>query len=364
MPPLQKPNNEPAETRLDPEEAAAAARLRYVSDSDPGIHRKKAGKGFTYVAPDGARLTDPKTLERIKALVIPPAWTDVWICPRANGHIQVSGRDQKGRKQYLYHERWREVRDSHKFDRMIAFGEALPGLRKRIGRDLGKEGLRRERVLATVVRLLETTLIRVGNEEYARTNDSYGLTTLRNEHVEVDGTELRFHFRGKSGKACEVDVRDRRLARIVKQCQELPDQNLFEYVEEDGSLHEVGSADVNEYLRQVTGQDFTAKDFRTWAATVMAFTALRDCEDCDTVAAAKRNVVAAVKAAAARLNNTPAVCRKSYIHPAVLETYLDQAQRAVLRDCPDEELVEALERLEPDERAVLAFLRRLNGKKS
>lgn len=347
----------PPNLRTEAVDAAKEAGLRYVSDTSPGIRRKKAGRGFYYADPRGERITDGATLERIRGLVIPPAWTDVWICPRANGHIQAAGRDAKGRKQYLYHPRWREVRDSSKFERMVAFGEALPGIRARVDRDLKKPGLRRERVLATVVRLLETTLIRVGNDEYARTNDSFGLTTLRNEHVDVEGSELRFQFRGKSGKECLVDVKDRRLAGIVKACQELPDQELFEYRDADGELRDVTSSDVNDYLREITGQDFTAKDFRTWAATVMAFVALRDCEACETAAQARKNVVAAVKAAARRLNNTPAVCRKSYIHPAVLETYLDQANRALLRECPDPELVEALQDLDPDERAVLRFLR-------
>lgn len=343
--------------RPDGVDSARAAGLRYVSDTAPGIRRRKAGRGFFYTDARGERITDQATLQRIRSLVIPPAWTDVWICPRPNGHIQASGRDAKSRKQYLYHPRWREVRDSNKFERMLAFGEALPGIRARVEEDLKKPGLSRERVLATVIRLLETTLIRVGNEEYARTNESFGLTTLRNEHVDVSGSELRFQFRGKSGKECEVGVKDRRLARIVKACQELPDQELFEYRDPNGELRDVTSSDVNDYLREITGQDFTAKDFRTWAATVMAFVALRDCEACGSAAQAKKNVVAAVKAASARLNNTPAVCRKSYIHPAVLETYLDEATRALLHDCPDPELLQALDRLDADERAVLSFLR-------
>jgi DNA topoisomerase-1 len=338
-------------------EAARAAGLRYVTDTVPGIRRRRSGRGFVFERPDGVRISDPATLRRIRALVIPPAWTDVWICPDPNGHIQASARDARGRKQYRYHDRWRELRDSNKFDRLVAFGETLPALRARVRRDLGKPGLGRERVLATVVRLLESTLIRVGNEEYARQNDSYGLTTLRNEHVEVQGSELQFRFRAKSGKECSIDLRDRRAAKIVRQCQELPGQKLFEYLNGDGAPHEVTSTDVNEYLREITEQDFTAKDFRTWAATVQVFVALRDCVEWETPPEAKRNAAAAIKSAATCLNNTPAVCRKSYVHPLVLETYLDPEARALLREA-GEDTADDEDALDPDERAVLAFLKR------
>jgi DNA topoisomerase I len=337
--------------RPEGRDAAKEARLRYVSDTSPGIRRHRAGKGFRYTAPDGSAVRDPETRQRIQALVIPPAWTDVWICPHPNGHVQATGRDERGRKQYRYHDRWREVRDGAKFERLAAFGEALPGIRERVERDLARPGLPREKVLAAVVRLLETTFIRVGNEEYARENESYGLTTLRNEHVEVQGTAVRFHFRAKSGKFCETGIRDRRLARLVKRCQELPGQDLFQYLGEDGEPHGISSADVNEYLHRVTGQDFTAKEFRTWAGTVLAFVALRECEACESAAQAKRNVSAAIKQVAARLNNTPAVCRKCYVHPAVLETYLDSSIRSHLQGCSSA----PLKGLAGDEAAVLRF---------
>ena len=253
------------EIQADPVEAARAAGLRYVSDTNPGITRKRAGKGFTYTGPDGEKVRDKETLARIKALAIPPAWTEVWISPDEHGHIQATGRDAKGRKQYRYHARWREVRDETKFNRMVAFGKALPGIRKRVEKHLSLPGLPREKVLATVVRLLETTLIRVGNEEYARENKSFGLTTMRKQHVQVNGTELRFRFRGKSGRTHNVSVVDSRLAAVVKRCQDLPGQDLFEYVDDGGEMQDVDSADVNEYLREISGEDFTAKDFRTWA---------------------------------------------------------------------------------------------------
>ncbi|HJQ98709.1 MAG TPA: hypothetical protein VJ826_10385, partial [Candidatus Polarisedimenticolaceae bacterium] len=292
---------------LDPVASAKSAGLRYVSDTAPGIRRKRSGKGFKYVDADGKTVRDKETLKRIKAIVIPPAWTGVWISPSPNGHIQASGRDVKGRKQHRYHPRWREVRDEDKYERMIAFGEALPKLRKKVDEDLGQRGLPRTKVLATVVRLLELTLIRVGNEEYARANESYGLTTLRDKHVQVEGTKLKFRFKGKSGKLHEVEVADRRLAAVIKRCKSLPGQELFQYVDDEGNPQSIDSGDVNEYLRETMGEEFTAKDFRTWSGTILAAETLREKieEDVD----AKSRVVHAIKRVAKRLGNTPATCR-------------------------------------------------------
>ncbi|HEY2467923.1 MAG TPA: DNA topoisomerase IB [Terracidiphilus sp.] len=307
---------------LDPVESSKIAGLRYVSDTAPGIARRRRGKGFEYLDPEGKRVRDREVLARIKSLAIPPAWRDVWICPRANGHIQATGRDARGRKQSRYHARWREVRDETKYERMKLFGEALPGIRERIEKDLALPDLPREKILATIVRLLETTFIRVGNVEYARENHSYGLTTLRNKHVDVEGSTVRFKFQGKSGKRHVIDLNDRRLARIVKRCLDLPGYELFQYVDDDGAVHSVDSSDVNEYLRSITDQPFTAKDFRTWAGTVLACLALSEFEVFDSATQAKRNVVAAIKTVAEQLGNTPAVCRKCYIHPMVLECYM------------------------------------------
>lgn len=299
--------------------AAQAAHLRYVSDAEPGIRRLRSGNGFRYVDAEGHAVRDEETLARIRGLVIPPAWDDVWICARANGHLQATGRDARGRKQYRYHPRWREIRDEAKFERLAEFGEALPRLRKRIAADMRKHGLRREKVLAAVVRLLETTLIRVGNDEYARENGSYGLTTLRTRHADVHASHVCFTFIGKSGKPHHVEVNDRTLARIVQRCHDIPGQQLFQYFDEDGERQHVSSADVNDYIRQATGGDFTAKDFRTWSATVLAYQLLRTGEPPETERAAKRHIVDAVARVAEELRNTPAVCRKCYIHPLVLE---------------------------------------------
>jgi DNA topoisomerase I len=345
-----------AEELADPVEAAKAAGLRYVSDTMPGIRRKRAGKGFSYVGPDGTPIRDPEHLRRIRALVIPPAWTDVWICPSPRGHIQATGRDAKGRKQYRYHPRWREVRDETKYGRMIAFGEALPGIRRRVDADLARPGLPRQKVLATIIRLLESTLIRVGNEEYARDNGSFGLTTMRNRHVDVDGSTVRFEFRGKGGKRHDVDVRDRRVARIVERCQDLPGQTLFQYLNEDGERQTIDSADVNEYLREISGQDFTAKDFRTWAGTILAALALRELEAFDSETQAKKNVVRAIEAVAERLGNTPAVCRKCYVHPAVVDAYLDGSMVETLKQRAEQEIADSLTELRPEEAAVMALL--------
>ena len=305
----------------DPPTAAKVAGLRYVMDDGPGIRRQRAGRGFRYIGPDDKPIRDPQELQRIQALAIPPAWTAVWICPIPHGHLQATGRDEKGRKQYRYHPRWREVRDETKFTQMLAFGAALPLIRKQVERDLALPGLPRPKVLATVIRLLETTLIRVGNEEYRRFNHSFGLTTLRDRHVDFSGATVRFHFRGKSGKMHTVEVTNRRLSRIVKRCQDLPGQELLQYLDDEGQRRPIDSVDVNEYLRQITGQDFTTKDFRTWAGTVLAAQTLRECGICSSATQAKRQIAQAIKAVAARLGNTPAVCRKCYVYPTIVEAY-------------------------------------------
>jgi DNA topoisomerase-1 len=340
----------------DPIQSAKVAGLRYMSDDRPGITRVRNGKGFRYVDAEGRAVRDPETLARIKALVIPPAWTDVWICPIANGHIQATGRDERGRKQYRYHARWRLVRDETKYSRMIAFGEALPAIRERTARDLRLPGLPRRKVLATVVRLLETTLIRVGNEEYAKANGSFGLTTMHDRHIDVSEGTLRFSFRGKGGVRHSIDLEDRRLAEIVKRCQDLPGQELFQYIDDDGNPQDVDSHDVNEYLREVSGQDFTAKDFRTWAGTVLAAMALQEFEVFDSQAQAKRNVVRAIESVAERLGNTPTICRKCYVHPAVIEAYLDGTMLETLKQLAEQEMADSVRALRPQEAAVLALL--------
>jgi DNA topoisomerase-1 len=305
--------------------AAEAAGLQHVSDSAPGIRGEKKGRGFAYVDPDGKIMRDRGTLARIRALVIPPAWTDVWICCDPNGHLQVTGRDSRGRKQYRYHPRWRETRDADKYERLIGFAQTLPLIRRRVAAHLRRRGLPREKVLAAVVKLLETTLARVGNDEYAKENGSFGLTTVRNRHVRRAGATVRIAFTGKSGVDHEIAVADRRIAKIVRQCKELPGEDLFQYLDDDGKVHDVASTDVNEYLREITGQEFTAKDFRTWAGTALAAQALEEFEDFDTKAAAKRNITKAIEHVAERLGNTKAVCRKCYIHPAVIDAYLDRS---------------------------------------
>ncbi len=345
-----------ADEQADVVESARAAGLRYVADSEPGIRRVKRGKGFTYTGPDGGRISDDRTLHRIASLAIPPAWTDVWICASSRGHLQATGRDGKGRKQYRYHPRWREVRDEAKYDRILAFGKALPVIRERTTADLSARGLPREKVLAAIVQLLEGTLIRVGNESYARENRSYGLTTLRDKHVDIDGSEIVFEFTGKGGKRHSVDIRDRRLARIVSQLRDLPGQTLFQYVADDGSRHSVGSHDVNAYLRDITGEEFTAKDFRTWAGTVLAARALEEIGTFDSDAQAKSNVVAAVESVAMKLGNTPAICRKCYVHPTVIDAYLEGSMTETLKSRAEELLSAELADLPPEEAAVLAFL--------
>jgi DNA topoisomerase-1 len=340
---------------VDPVASAKVAGLRYTPDDRPGIRRIRCGKGFRYLDPDGRPVRDAETLGRIRSLAIPPAWTGVWICPHSNGHLQATGRDARGRKQYRYHPRWRAVRDETKYDRLIAFGLALPRIRARVEADLSRPGLPRPKVLATVVRLLETTLIRVGNEEYARENGSFGLTTLRNRHVQVNGTTVQFAFRGKSGVRHRIDVNDRRLARVVRRCRDLPGQLLFQYQDEDGTLRGVDSEDVNEYLREVAGEEFTAKDFRTWGGTVLATPALLAFEAAGSEAQARRNVAAAIEAVAHRLGNTAAVCRKCYVHPAVIDAYLDGSLQA-LRDRLGQPAPDQATGLGADEQAVLEFL--------
>jgi DNA topoisomerase-1 len=336
---------------------ARAVGLRYVGDDKPGIRRKVRGDGFEYVDADGQRITDEETLARIKSLAIPPAWSDVWICPKTNGHLQATGRDAKGRKQYRYHPRWRSVRDENKYSRMIAFGQALPELRRQVNEALSLPGLPREKVLATLVYLLEATMIRVGNEEYAKTNRSYGLTTLRDKHVQISGSQLQFQFKGKSGVQHKTTLRDPRIARIVRRSRDLPGQDLFQYIDENGERCTVNSSDVNDYLRTLTGEDFTAKDFRTWSGTMLAAFALQGFEICDTATQAKKNMVQAIESVAKKLGNTPAICRKCYVHPAVMEGYLDgsllEAMRRVTKAASEDGYA-----LTTEEEQVLAFLRK------
>jgi DNA topoisomerase-1 len=345
---------------VDPAAAAEArdAGLRYSSDASPGISRRRAGRGFRYIGPGGKPVGDAATLGRIRRLVIPPAWSDVWICPDPFGHLQVTGRDARGRKQYRYHPRWRTVRDAAKFDRMLAFSTALPRIRRRVRTDLARQGLPKVKVVAAVVRLLEATLVRVGNDEYARENRSFGLTTLLDRHAEVRGQAIRFRFRGKGGRMHEVGVRDRRLAAVIRRCQELPGQELFGYLDERGKPVSIGSDDVNDYLREISGDDFTAKDFRTWAGTVLAYRALCALDSPATVAAARRNVVEAVRSTAEQLGNTVAVCRSSYIHPTLLEAYVDDDLRGQVLAAAEERSKPPPGTTRAEERAVARLLRR------
>ena len=345
-------------------EAAEEAGLRYVSDDRPGYRRKAKGDSFEYFDAEGKAIRDEQRRLRIQRLAIPPAWTDVWICPSSNGHIQATGRDARRRKQYLYHERWREVRDETKYDRILSFAKNLSKIRKRVGKDLTLPGLPREKILATVVQLLERTFIRVGNQEYARENKSFGLTTMQNRHVDVKGSKLRFRFRGKSGRIHDVDLNDRRIARTISKLQDLPGQDLFQYVDEDGEVRDITSQDVNNYLREITDEDFTAKDFRTWAGTVLAAIALNAVGGFSTKKHAKANVRDAISAVAEVLGNTAAICRKCYIHPAVLEAYtggkliemVGSARCADRGRRSETSLPEGID-LRAAERAVLKFLR-------
>ena len=340
----------------DPAEAAEEAGLRYVSDEQPGYTRKKKGDDWEYFDTQGKPITDEARLLRIRRLAIPPAYTDVWICPSPNGHLQATGRDARRRKQYRYHEKWREVRDESKYDRMLVFGAALPKIRKRVATDLALPGLPRNKVLATIISIMERTFIRVGNEEYARTNNSYGLTTIKNKHAKVKGSKVQFSFRGKSGVEHDVEILDRRLARIVKKAQDLPGQELFGYIGEDGAVYDVKSQDVNDYLREITGQEFTAKDFRTWAGTVLAAVALSAVGAFENKSHAKKQVTTAIKAVAKILGNTPAVCRKCYVHPVVLQTYLNGAMIEGLKRKTEQALANNVPDLQSVEAAVMTFL--------
>ena len=341
----------------EPTECAQAAGLVYVSPEEPGIRRVRSGQGFRYVAPDGKTISDKITLGRIKRLAIPPAWTDVWICTRDNGHLQALGKDARGRKQYRYHPRWREVRDETKYHRMLEFAKALPLIRKRVEQHLTLPGLPREKVLATVVKLLETVMIRVGNDEYARDNKSYGLTTMQDRHAVVNGSSVRFQFRGKSGKYHKIDIEDRRLAKIVANCQAIPGQELFQYIDQDGKPHDITSTDVNVYLREIANDEFTAKDFRTWGGTVLAAMALQEFEKVDTKSQAKKNLLRAIEAVAERLGNTPAICKKCYIHPFVLNSYLDGTMLDAFKKRADQ-LSSSSAALKPEEKTVLNFLQK------
>lgn len=347
---------------VDPAKSAKIAGLRYVNDTSPGISRQRRGQGFSYVGPDGRVIRDPAERQRIEALAIPPAWTDVWICPLPNGHLQATGRDAKGRKQYRYHPQWSQTRSQIKYDRLLLFGEALPQIRAQVNRDLALPGLPRQKVLATIVRLLETTFIRIGNKEYARTNSSFGLTTLRDHHVTISGSTIQFKFRGKSGQEHEIDVKDRRLAKIVKRCRDIPGYELFQYLDENGQRQTVDSDDVNAYLREITGQDFSAKDFRTWGGTVLAALLLQEMGVGESESGTKKNLVQVVKEVAQCLGNRPATCRKYYVHPAVLDTYLDGSLLDRLQQ-QFEAAAESNGSLNPEEKTMMGLLRQYLAEK-
>jgi len=352
----EKKNNGQLKIVEDSIEAAEEAGLRYVSDDQPGYTRKAKGDDFEYFDTEGKPIRDEQRLLRVKRLAIPPAYTDVWICPSPNGHIQATGRDARGRKQYRYHERWRLIRDENKYEKTVLFAQALPKIRKRVEADLALRGLPRNKVLATVVHLLQRTFIRVGNEEYARENKSFGLTTMKDRHVDIKGSKLRFRFRGKSGKQHEVDMEDRHIAKIVCKLQDLPGQDLFQYVDDSGEIRDITSEDVNNYLREITGEDFTAKDFRTWAGTVLAAMALNAVGAFETKKQAKANIKDAISAVAKILGNTPAICRKCYVHPAVLETYLDGKTIEGLKQKTEQVLENEAIDLRASEKAILKFL--------
>lgn len=337
----------------DPKKSALLAGLRYVSCNSPGIQRRKRGQGFAYIDCDGRRIRDPRVLQRIRSLVLPPAWENVWICALDNGHLQATGFDARGRRQYRYHPQYRKIRNETKFASMPQFAKALPLIRKRVDRDLARPGLPREKVVATVVRLLEKTFIRIGNEEYARENSSFGLTTLRDRHVKVSGETVEFHFRGKSARMHDISVHDKRLARIVKQCRDLPGYELFQYVDEFGETHSIDSSDVNGYLHEITSQDFTAKDFRTWTGTVQTAIALSEIGPASSETEAKRNVVSAIKRTASLLGNRPATCRNYYVHPAVLDAYMEGALPDVAHcDDPEKVVVDLVKRSTSQRRAA------------
>ena len=352
-----RPATQASDTSSELAISASNAGLHYVTDRRPGIVRaRNRGGAFNYFDPQGRRIRESQPLERIKRLAIPPAWQDVWICQDASGHLQATGRDARGRKQYRYHSHWRKIRDETKYDRVIGFGRALQKIRRRIARDLSRRGLPREKVLATIVRLLETTLIRVGNEEYARDNKSYGLTTLQDRHAEIRSGKVIFKFRGKSGKDHVFDIRNRKLAKIVKRCRDLPGYELFQYVDDSGAPVDITSSDVNAYLREISGTDFTAKDFRTWAGTVLAASASKEFEKFTSEADAKWNLLQAVEAVARMLGNTPAICRRCYVHPVVLDSYLDGTLVDQLKRRAEQKLISAIRKLPPDEAAVLMLL--------
>jgi DNA topoisomerase I len=342
----------------DSVECAKAAGLRYVTDDSPGYRRRRRGRGFIYTNAAGEIIRDAPELQRVRSLAIPPAWRDVWICPLANGHVQATGRDARGRKQHRYHQRWREVRDATKYDRMLAFGKKLPAIRRQVDRDLALPGLPREKILATVVRLLEISRIRVGNEQYARQNNSFGLATLRSRHVSVSGSTIQFEFRGKSGVHHALSLSDRRLAKIIKRCQELPGHELFQYIDADGARSTIGSADVNEYLRSIAGDDFSSKDFRTWAGTVLAARTLLEMKSARGSAHLKRNLTHAIEIVARQLGNTKAVSRKCYIHPAVLDAYGDGSLFKIAQPHSKKSIATESHELTAEEAAVLALLER------
>ena len=344
-------------------EAAKEAGLTYVSGDAPGITRQRKGKGFIYKDQNGKTIRDWETLVRIRHLAIPPAWTDVWICPSPRGHIQAVGRDDRRRKQYRYHDKWRQVRDQAKYEKMIDFARVLPTIRKTTSQHLMLPGLPKNKVLAAIVQIMEKTLIRVGNEEYARQNDSFGLTTFKDKHAKIKGRKLHFEFRGKSGIEHEIDLEDPRLAHIAKRCQDLPGQDLFQYLDEQGNVCSVSSGDVNDYLREIAGAEFTAKDFRTWAGTVLAAQSLQEHQRFTSQKQARHNIVRAVEAVAQRLGNTKAVCRKCYIHPAILNSYLDGTlAQSLSRKAAA--LSHSNGKLRPEESAVLHLLQRTLARRS
>jgi len=339
---------------MDAQEAAREAQLRYIDDRSPGIRRVRRGRHFSYVNPDGSLVRDARQLARIRALAIPPAYNDVWISPIANGHLQAVGRDARGRKQYRYHIRWREVRDEAKYHRLIAFGAALPKIRAAVAADLKSDGLSQRKVLAAVVALLDMTGVRVGNEEYVKTNNSFGLTTLRTRHLRITGSQARLHFRGKTGRVHVIALDDPRLVRIIKRCRDLPGEELFSYVDKAGAVNCVGSDDVNAYIREIAGDEFSAKDFRTWIGTVECIASLT--EAAEHLTEAKHNVTLALERVAARLGNTPAVCRRAYVHPAVIETYTRLRRLPSLNGARSTQRRRAA--LSPEERVALRFIRR------
>jgi DNA topoisomerase-1 len=320
---VSRASESPQLTDAAAKRSASSARLRYVTDAEPGIRRRKRGRGFQYIWPGGRTVAGGDQLDRIRSLAVPPAWTEVWICRTADGHLQATGRDARGRTQYRYHPRWSKIRDQTKYHRMLAFGGALPAIRRQVDRDMARHALSRAKVVGTVVRLLDTTTMRVGNDEYARENGSFGLTTLRDRHVSAKGSHVRFRFRGKGGKMHDIELEDARMARVVRRCEELPGQNLFQYLDGDGEPSDVNSEDVNEYLQECSGEGFTAKDFRTWTGTVLAAWALEELGAFGSETEANRQVVTAVESVSEALGNTPAVCRRCYVHPDVFEAHRD-----------------------------------------